>query len=320
MDKRGSESKVFEKEDLKKMLGLNPRSEDDESAKEMGLENIDKGLLCVKAGRFDPDALTRFYENEFKKMGGQTLYNTSVLGLILKPKEELGFPGEPFVWQDKKITGVKTDKGEFHAEKVIAATGAWSNVLLDKLGIDSHVKAKTRQIFVVEAKKKGLNELLNTKGFNEEGTAPVLILPKPKILIAPVKGENSFWIMCSDKLGREYKLEDNPTAEKDYYTYSIYPPLAAYFPQFEDVRPSAMWAGQYAINTIDATPCIFEESGLIIVTGGSGSGLMKADAVGRIGAALYKEKEYAELFGGKTFRVSDLGLKKRRVKPEIFIL
>jgi hypothetical protein len=47
---------------------------------------------------------------------------------------------------------------------------------------------------------------------------------------------------------------------------------------------------------------------------------MKADAVGRIAAALYAGQEYALLYGDKQFKVSDLGLKKRNVEPEKLII
>ncbi|MFQ5711896.1 MAG: NAD(P)/FAD-dependent oxidoreductase [Candidatus Geothermarchaeales archaeon] len=320
MDEKGVESRVYEREDLERMLGLNPQIDASEEAKKMGLEGVDKGHFCIKAGLFKPDALTNFYEGQFKRMGGQTLYDTTVSSLILKPVEELGVPGEPHVWQDKRVVGVKTDRGDFYAEKVIVAAGAWSNTLLDPLGVDSHIKPKKRQIYVIKAEKEGLNSLLYTKGFNEEGTAPVLILPKPKVVVKPMEEENGFWTTCSDELGREYRLEDDPTPEEDYYNYSIYLALRVYFPQFDGVRPFRSWAGQYAINTIDGNPYVFEESGLMVVTGGSGSGVMKSNAVGRIAAALYMEEEYAELYGGKTFRVSDLGVRERRVEPEIFIL
>jgi hypothetical protein len=47
---------------------------------------------------------------------------------------------------------------------------------------------------------------------------------------------------------------------------------------------------------------------------------MKGDAVGRIAAALYLGEEYADLFGNREFRVSDLSLAKRKVDPERLII
>ena len=58
----------------------------------------------------------------------------------------------------------------------------------------------------------------------------------------------------------------------------------------------------------------------MVVGGASGSGIMKADAMGRIAAALYSGEEYALLYDGEKFRVSDLGLRDRRVEPEKLVI
>jgi len=55
---------------------------------------------------------------------------------------------------------------------------------------------------------------------------------------------------------------------------------------------------------------------LIVVGGASGSGIMKADSIGRIAAALYKGEEYALLYGDREFKVSDLSIRDRKIEPE----
>jgi glycine/D-amino acid oxidase-like deaminating enzyme len=59
---------------------------------------------------------------------------------------------------------------------------------------------------------------------------------------------------------------------------------------------------------------------MMVVGGASGSGILKADSIGRIAAALYQGQEYALLYGDRKFRVSDLGLKKRRVELEKLVI
>jgi glycine/D-amino acid oxidase-like deaminating enzyme len=81
-----------------------------------------------------------------------------------------------------------------------------------------------------------------------------------------------------------------------------------------------MWAGQYDINTLDGVPYLFEEAGAIVVAGLSGSGIMKADAVGRMAAALYGKREYANLYGGRRIKVARLGVTERNTGIERFIL
>jgi glycine/D-amino acid oxidase-like deaminating enzyme len=93
-----------------------------------------------------------------------------------------------------------------------------------------------------------------------------------------------------------------------------------YLPYFKDVRPFNKWAGHYDLNTIDGNPYIFEDSGLIVANGTSGSGVMKADAIGRIVAAAQARKDIATLYGGKHFKVAKLGVETRQVDPEEFII
>jgi glycine/D-amino acid oxidase-like deaminating enzyme len=81
-----------------------------------------------------------------------------------------------------------------------------------------------------------------------------------------------------------------------------------------------MWAGQYAINSFDEIPIVAPAPGMIYVGAASGSGIMKCDALGRIAAALHAGEEEAELFGDRRFTVSDIGVSKRKVKPETFVL
>ena len=59
---------------------------------------------------------------------------------------------------------------------------------------------------------------------------------------------------------------------------------------------------------------------MILVTGASGSGIIKADGIGRVVAALYMDEECAELFGGRHFKVSNLSVEKRNVEKEDFFL
>lgn len=320
MRSMGVEFEHFEKEELERMIPgvVLEFSEEDEEAEMLGLENVSVGILGKKCGYLDVDALVRFYEEEFKKLGGLTRYNTRVSRMILEPEKKLGIPGEPFVWQDSRVVGVETNRGEIRADTLVIAAGVWTSELLDPIGVDSHIKPKKRQIFTV--KGPSLEPLFGVKGFNEEGTLPFVILPKAGIYFRPEIGEKSFWVGCADEVGRKFELEDDPQPEEDYYLKDIYLVLRKYFPHFEGLRPYGAWAGQYAINTIDANPYIFEEAGMILVVGPSGSGIIKADAIGRVAAALYMDEKYAELFGGRPFKVSDLSVEERNVEKEDFVL
>jgi len=320
MAEKGIKLKIWSKEDLREMIkGLCLEfSSDDAEAKTLGLENIAVGVQGVKCGTIAPELVARFYEKELKDLGVRIMYNSEVTSLILEPTERLGLPKEPFIWQDKKIKGVRTKTGDIYAKTIVIAVGRWANNLLYEVGVDSYMKTKKRQIFQLSSPK--VVNLLNTRGFNEHDLLSFTILPRGGVYMRPVRAEKGFWVGAADDLGRPFKFEEDPKPETDYFTYNIYPILSKYFPQFIDVKPNNMWAGEYDINTRDANPCIFEENNLLVVAGLSGSGIMKADAVGRIASALHDGREDATLYGGRKIKVRRLGVAERDVGLEKFVL
>jgi FAD-dependent oxidoreductase domain-containing protein 1 len=317
---RGFQYVEYDENELAKKLDMRTNFAEDEEAQLMGLGNVHKGILIPKAGLIDVDSLVNFYESEFLRLGGKIHYSTEVTSLVVGPREPLGMPGEPYFWQDAAIAGAKTDKGFIRAKKTIIATGAWVSQLLDPVGMECFVKAKKRQVFSVKAKTEALRKLLFTKVFTDAGCLPFTIVPKPSAYIRPAPEEDALWLAYGDEFPRAFKIEDNPEPEENFYRYGLYQVLVKYFPQFTDCQPFSAFAGLYEINTIDGQPLIFEENGLIVVGGASGSGIMKADAIGRIAAALYVGEEYALLYGDRKFKVSDLGLKNRNIEPEKLVI
>jgi glycine/D-amino acid oxidase-like deaminating enzyme len=292
----------------------------DEEAQMMGLGNVHKGIVIPKAGLIDVDLLVKFYESEFLRLGGRIQYGADVKEVLVEPRRPLGMPGEPYFWQDSTITGVRTIKELIKAKKTIIAAGAWMSQLLDPLGIECFIKAKKRQVFSIKAKTEALRKLLLSREFTDAGCLPFTILPKPSAYIRPAPEEDALWLAYADEFPRAFKIEDNPEPEENYYRFGLYQVMVKYFPQLTDCQPFSAFAGLYEINTIDGQPLIFEENGLMVVGGASGSGILKADAIGRIAAALYNGEEYAMLYGDRKFRVSDLGLKNRDIEPEKLVI
>lgn len=320
LSNKGFQYKEYEEKELAQKLDIKTNFADDEEARLMGLRNIYKGILIPKAGLIDVDSLVKFYETEFLKLGGKIQYNTEVTEVIVEPQEPLGMPGEPYFWQNSTVVGVKTTKGVIKAGKTIVAAGAWASQLLDAIGIECFIKAKKRQVFSIKANTNALRKLLFTRDFTDAGCLPFTILPKPSPYIRPAPEEDALWVAYADDFPRAFKMEDNPEPEENFYRYGLYQVLVKYFPQFKDCQPFSAFAGLYEINTIDGQPLIFEENDLMVVGGASGSGIMKADAMGRIAAALYNDEEYALLFGDRKFKVSDLGLKHRNIEPEKLVI
>lgn len=316
---QGVELKTFEKEDLNWMIpDLVTDFHDDEDMEFLGLEPVEVGVQGVKCGGIDADALVKCYEQEFLKLGGEVLYNTEAKKLVLKPVVELEIPGEPLVWQDSQIVGAETSRGFIGAETTIVATGAWAEGLLNPIGVDPLMRPKKRQIFVF--KDPNLSGLFNVKNLNEQNILPLTVLPKAGVYLKGEPSEGSIWVGCADNLGRSFGHEEDPRAEEDYYTDNIYHVLVKYLPCFENIRPTNMWAGHYAINSFDGSPIVLPVTGMIYVGAASGSGIMKCDALGRIVSSIYAGEEEAELYGGHRFKVADLGILTRNVDNETFII
>jgi glycine/D-amino acid oxidase-like deaminating enzyme len=317
---KGFEYKEYDESDLARKLEMKTTFADDPEAKMMGLGNVHKGILIPKAGLIDVDSLVKFYETEFLRLGGKIQYNTDVKELTVEARQPLGMPGEPYFWQDAQITGVKTNRGSITAKKTIVAAGAWISQLLDPVGIDCFIKPKKRQIFSLKANTPELRKLLLSKEFTSAGCLPFTILPKPSAFIRPAPEEDALWLAYADDFPRAFKIEEEPEPEENYYRYGLYQVMVKYFPQFTDSQPFSAFAGLYEINSIDGQPIIFEENGVMIVGGASGSGILKADSIGRIASSLYKGEENTLLYGNRVFRVNSLGLKNRSVEPEKLVI
>ena len=130
--------------------------------------------------------------------------------------------------------------------------------------------------------------------------------------------EGSIWLACADSFGRRFGLEDDPQPERELYSNNVYHAVVRYFPCFRDVRPVNMWAGQRAVNSCDMIPVVAPAPGMIYVGAATGNGILKCDALGRIVAALFADEEEAELYGGRRFKVSDIGIDSRNIDRETF--
>jgi glycine/D-amino acid oxidase-like deaminating enzyme len=135
-----------------------------------------------------------------------------------------------------------------------------------------------------------------------------------------MREEKSFWAASADDLGRPFTFEDEPSAEDAYYTYNIAPILSEYFPCFANLRPVNSWAGLYDINSLDSTPIIDRINNCILATGMSGSGIMNADAIGRMVAAIYQGKDEAALYEDRRISTTGLRLTNRSVGKEEFVI
>ncbi|MEM4384337.1 MAG: FAD-binding oxidoreductase [Candidatus Caldarchaeum sp.] len=302
-------------ETLSKTLHMRTDFTGDEEAMLMGLSNIKAGLFAPRCGFLDVEKVVNLYKKRCIEAGVELILGKRVEKLLLEPENPLGIPREPRAWQKVRVAGVVVDGEVIRAGKVVVATGSWTPQLLDPLGVDCFVKAKKRQLFVVSAEGE-LHKLL-TNTWDGGRPMPMMFFPNG-LYIVPRISDKAFWVSLTDEFGRGFGLDDEP--EPSYYIDNVYPPLVKYYPQFLNARASSMWAGTYSMNYLDGNPLIFRFLNCLVVTGASGSGVMKSDAIGRIAEAALFGKEYAILHGGVKFEVSRLGVENRRVDKEYFIL
>lgn len=309
---------LVDREELKKVVpGLVLDFDGDKEARNLGMKNIEGGLMACDAGVIDNAKLVRFYEDSFKKRGGKTMYGIRIVGLIVEPEKPLGVTGEPLPWQEIKVVGVRTPTQEIYGD-VVLAVGPWAPSLLDPIGIDCMFRPAVRSAGFI-LKPKNFEHLKARMGFS------FLFLP-PKIRLTLYRNEGyltTFSLRETWPFGEPLGLEEVPTLSGQLRDYdkTVHCFLKKYLPIFEEVRPVDLKRpGQYQVNSLDGNPWILKKGGITYAGGMSGSGLHKADAVGRIVAALYGGDEYAELFGGRKFKVSDLGIEKRNVDREYFVM
>ena len=309
--------KLLGKEELEKRLGMKTGFSGDEEAEMLEMEDIKYGMFAPECGQMDVEKLIAYYKNLCIDSGIEIIFNKRVNRLVLSPKTPLGIPDEPRVWQSKKISGVETDGEVITAENLVVAAGVWTPELLDPLGVDCLVKPKKRQLAVVRTSTSELRDLLTRGGLNNENTLPMIFFPKGLYLV-PRREESCFWIGLTDDIGRRFGIDMEPE-ERFYYDHA-HPMLAKYFREFANARPENMWAGCYAMNMLDGNPVIFRFLNCTVVTGASGSGAMKADAIGRIAASTTLGKRTAILYNMIPFDVSLLDIQNRRVDKEYLIL
>ena len=326
MERNGIEVTRQTRDELQRLLPSMVAAPRSDEAELMALPAVDGAVFGTKCGRLDPDRLVGYYVREFAAAGGRSAFGVDVAALRVGPKSRLGIEGEPFVWQDHRVEGVTLRNGEtVDADTVVLAGGAWENELLEPIGLESHTKAKKRQLVSVRAPGGGLRGLLLTKGFNRLGLLPMVILPKSGVHFRPMSEENCFWVACEDEVNQPFidlpghDLE-RYQADRVHYERSMYPILTSYFPDFRGAEVKSMWAGLYSYNTIDSLPFAFRDSNLIVVGGDSGSGIMKGDSLGRIVDALYRDETEAVLYGDVGYRVSKIGFDSRDVEREEWVI
>jgi glycine/D-amino acid oxidase-like deaminating enzyme len=313
LERGGSDLEVHDREDVVARMGEGLVLEPGAPEGRGPMAPVDGALLARNGGTLSPTRLARWFEGEFRSLGGKVRYGFRVDRLV--PGSVLG--GDVRVWEDGRVAAVEGPQGRVRADKLVMAAGAWTSSLLSPIGVDGHVRVQTRQAFGLVG--QGPSALHEGNGF-PGSQLPVVVLPSAGVYLKPIRSQGMLLAGCADNFGRPYGLEEDPRPEPEFLDRQIRPVLESYLPNMREAGVRASWAGQYHYNTIDGNPYVFQTANLTVVAGASGSGIMKSDAIGRVAAAVHAGERRAELFDGRGVDVSDLGVTARRVEPERLII
>jgi FAD-dependent oxidoreductase domain-containing protein 1 len=310
-------------------------------------EPIVRGLFGRHCGAVAPEMLAAYYCEEARRRGVEFRFDACVRRLSFEGRGELLLhePSKrPFSFQREMKGRLRISRVHFGdgrsvgADRVIVAAGAWSEKILHPLGMATACSPRPELLFATAG--PAVEALLDwrppVRPVDAEGgrsRMPFLILPTGAVL-KPVFRERRVWIEFVDTVAspigtredpaRDGRLDFDPgrLGDREAFATDVLPAVAPYFPAFDTpaLRLQSSWGGYYSFSP-DGLPVLVEESyGVIFVGGDSGSGIMKADALGRLVAARFDGKPVAELYSGASYRVDRLSLENRSVEPERIIL
>jgi glycine/D-amino acid oxidase-like deaminating enzyme len=269
---------------------------------ELAPQDLSCGILGLNCGILEPARLTKFYAQEVLKLGGRVRYQSEVTGFS---RDGRGL-----------INGIRVGAEVIFADMVIVATGAWTGRTLARAGLEVPLVPRKRQLFSISAPEGPLSRLLGTPGFTPHNLLPFTIFPGGAYL-RPMAAS---FILGYANPDQPPGLEEPAATQGDFYENRILPQVKAYFPVFQGLAPAYAWAGHYDEYLPDSTPFVERLGGVLVAGGTSGSGVMKADSLGRIVAGRFDGLDVVELGHGESFRVAGLGLQQRAAPPEEFVI
>lgn len=310
-------------------------------------EPITGGLFGRYCGALAPEMLAHFYYDEARRSGVEFAFDSCVQRLSFEGREEILLHERskmPFAFQEHMkgrlhISRISLGDGRsVRADRVIVAAGAWAEKLLHPLGVATACSPRAQILF--SASGPVVEELLGWEPpidpvdtGNGKSRFPFLILPTGATL-KPIFRQRQMWVGGVDNVahpigtredpGRDGRLDYNMAemGDREAFGTDMLPSVTPYLPRFETsgVRLENSWGGYYNFSP-DGLPVLLEEAyGVIFVGGDSGSGIMKADSLGRLVAATCEGRPEARLFTGELYRPDRLSLVRRVVQEEKIIL
>jgi len=310
-------------------------------------EPIVGGMFGRNCGALAPEMLARFYCDSARARGVQFEFNACVQRLSFEGRDEILLHERsrmPFAFQEHmrgrlRISKVTLGDGRaVYADTVVVAGGAWSDRILAPLGVSTACSPRAQVTFSVSGPAVGgllgwrppVSPIDTDHG---RSRLPFLILPTGATL-KPIFPQRHLWLGCVDTVAHPIGTREDPgrdgvldfdmsrMGDREAYPTDMLPAVTPYLPRFEtpEVHLENTWGGYYNFSPDGLPVLVHEPFGVLFVGGDSGSGIMKADSLGRLVAARCLGREDARLFSGETYRAERLSLSARAVEGERIIL
>ena len=213
------------------------------------------GTLSPDDGNASPLLAVQAFHSHARRLGAQFRFGETVVGLIV---------------EGGRVRGVRTDKGEYEADVVINAAGAWAADVGKFAGIDVPVRPDQHEGAVTEAVARFLEPMV--------------------VDIQPADGSANYYFYQHATGQVVFCITPSPNIWGfDIRETSVFLPMVArrmvnLIPRLANLRVRRTWRGLYPM-TPDAFPIIGwtrEVEGYLLAVGMCGQGFMLGPGVGEL--------------------------------------
>ena len=238
-------------------------------------------LYSPTGGKVNPIKLTMAFAKAAKRNGAVILTETEVIDLLM---------------DGKTVKGVKTTKGDFYADAVVNACGAWAANIGKMAGLDIPIQPRKGQLIVTEPTGPFMDVTLQCARYNVVKFSPEAVTDK-----AALKMGNSLSIEQTENGGliiggtREFVGFDRENTLEAIET--ILHRAVRFFPALKDVCFIRCFAGLRPY-TPDGMPLIGKvngREGFYIAAGHEGDGIALSPITGKLLAEqiVYGKESYS---------------------------
>jgi sarcosine oxidase, subunit beta len=226
-----------------------------EVAPDLNPSNLIGGTFSPDDGNASPLLAQHAFYARAKRLGTEFHFSESVTRIAV---------------EGGRVRGVKTDKGEYGADVVINAAGAWATPLAKMAGIDVPVKPDSHEAAITEAVARFLNPMV--------------------VDIRPVTGSSNYYFYQHYTGQIVFCITPSPNIwGEDLRETSSFLPMVArrmvdVMPRLANIRVRRTWRGLYPM-TPDGFPIVGwskEVEGYLLAVGMCGQGLMLGPGLGEL--------------------------------------